>query len=91
MAFFFLLMNYKNYYWYAILDERYFSDLCFLFFSLFDTQYLHDLSLAQRLLNFFSCATQLSMKLSLLINMKMSTTVGIFIFISREKFMLSYI
>ena len=32
----------------------------------------------------FSCSTQLSMKFSLLINMKMPTIVGIFIFISRE-------
>ena len=32
----------------------------------------------------FSCSTQLSMKFSLLINMKMPTFVGIFIFISRE-------
>ena len=37
----------------------------------------------------FSCSTQLSMKISLLINMKMPTIVGIFIFISRENFMLS--
>ena len=37
----------------------------------------------------FSCSTQLSMKFSLLINMKMPTIVGIFIFISREMFMLS--
>ena len=36
----------------------------------------------------FSCSTQLSMKFSLLINMKM---FGIFIFISREMFMLSYV
>ena len=36
----------------------------------------------------FSCSTQLSMKFSLLINMKMPTIVGIFIFISREIFML---
>ena len=36
----------------------------------------------------FSCSTQLSMKFSLLINMKMPTKVGIFIFISREIFML---
>ena len=35
--------------------------------------------------------TQLSMKISLLINMKMQTKVGIFIFISREIFMLSYV
>ena len=35
------------------------------------------------------CSTQLSMKFSLLINMKMPTIVGIFIFISREIFMLS--
>ena len=32
----------------------------------------------------FSCSTQLSMKFSLLIKMKMPTIVGIFIFISRE-------
>ena len=38
----------------------------------------------------FSCSTQLSMKFSLLIKMKMPTNVGIFIFISREMFMLSY-
>ena len=31
------------------------------------------------------------MKFSQLINMKMPTIVGIFIFISREKFMLSYV
>ena len=36
----------------------------------------------------FSCSTQLSMKFSLLINMKMPTIVGIFIFISRENLML---
>ena len=39
----------------------------------------------------FSCSTQLSMKFSLLINMKMPTIVGIIIFISRESFILSYI
>ena len=39
----------------------------------------------------FSCSTQLSTKISLLINMKMPTIVGIFIFISREIFMLSYV
>ena len=38
-----------------------------------------------------SCSTQLSVKLSLLINIKMPTIVGIFIFISREIFMLSYV
>ena len=38
-----------------------------------------------------SCSTQLSMKISLLINMKMPTIVGIFIFISREIFVLNYI
>ena len=37
----------------------------------------------------FSCTTQLSMKFSLLMNMKMPTIVGIFIFISTEIFMLS--
>ena len=41
--------------------------------------------------NLFSCSTQLRMKFSLLINMKMPTKVGIFIFISRENFMLSYV
>ena len=35
--------------------------------------------------------TQLSMKFFLLINMKMPTRVGIFIFINREIFMLSYV
>ena len=35
-------------------------------------------------LKLFSCSTQLSMKFSLLINMKMPTIVGIFIFINRE-------
>ena len=40
---------------------------------------------------FFSCSPKLSMKFSLLINMKMPTRVGIFIFISREMFMLSYV
>ena len=35
----------------------------------------------------FSCSTQLSMKFSLLINMKMPTIIGIFVFISREMFM----
>ena len=39
----------------------------------------------------FSISMQLSMKFSLLINMKMPTIVGIFIFISREIFMLSYV
>ena len=38
----------------------------------------------------FSCSTQLSMKFSLLINMKMPTSVGIFIFISRGIFILSH-
>ena len=42
-----------------------------------------------RLYNFFSCSTQLSMKISLLISMKIPTIVGIFIFIIREIFMLS--
>ena len=37
----------------------------------------------------FSCSTQVSMKFSLLMNMKMPTIFGIFIFISREIFMLS--
>ena len=39
----------------------------------------------------FSSLTQLSMKFSLLMNMKMPTIVGIFIFISREILMLRYI
>ena len=34
--------------------------------------------------NFFSCQTKPSMKISLLINMKMLTIVGIFISVSRE-------
>ena len=39
----------------------------------------------------FSCLTEPSMKFSLLINMKIPKIVGIFIFISREIFMHSYI
>ena len=39
----------------------------------------------------FACSTQLSMKFSLLIDMKMPTITGIFIFISREIFMLSFV
>ena len=42
-------------------------------------------------INISSCSTQLCMKNSLLINMKMPTLVGTFIFISREIFMLSYV
>ena len=38
-----------------------------------------------------SWSTQLCMKISLLIDMKMPTIVDIFIFISAEIFMLSYI
>ena len=44
---------------------------------------------AAEVIKLFSCSTQLSTKFSPLINMKMPTTVGIFIFISRENFMLS--
>ena len=36
-----------------------------------------------RLFNFFSCLTQLSMKIILLINVKMPTIVGILTFMSR--------
>ena len=43
-----------------------------------------------KVIKLFSCSTQLSMKFSLLINMKMPTIFGIFIFISREIFMFSY-
>ena len=39
----------------------------------------------------FSLLISMSMKFSLLINMKMPTIVGIFIFISRENFMLSWV
>ena len=39
----------------------------------------------------FSCLFQLSIKFSLLINMKMPTIVGIFIFMSREIFMFNYV
>ena len=38
-----------------------------------------------KVIKLFSCSTQLSMKFSLLINMKMPTKIGIFIFISRKK------
>ena len=40
------------------------------------------LNLAPRLLNFFRCSTQLGTKYILLINVKMSTIVGILTFIS---------
>ena len=39
----------------------------------------------------FSCSTQLGVKFVLLMNMKMPTIVDIFIIISREIFMLSYV
>ena len=45
-------------------------------------------SLGLKVIRLFSCSTQLSMKFSLQINMKMPTVVGIFIFISREIFFL---
>ena len=41
-------------------------------------------------LNFFSCKAELSMNLFLLINIKMPTTVGTLIFISRKNFMLNW-
>ena len=41
-------------------------------------------ALSSEVINIFSCSTQLSMKFYLLINMKMPTVVGIFIFISRK-------
>ena len=50
-----------------------------------------DPDLGPEVINLFSCSTHLSMKFSLLINMKMPTKVGIFLFISREIFMLGYI
>ena len=42
-----------------------------------------------KVLKLFSCSTQLSMKIFLLINVKMPTTVGILTFMSRKIFMLS--
>ena len=50
-----------------------------------------DLQSGPEVIKLFSCSTQLSMKISLPKNMKMPTIVGIFIFISREIFMLSYV
>ena len=44
-----------------------------------------------KVIKLFSCSTQLSMKFFQLINMKMPTIVDIFIFISREIFMLSHV
>ena len=41
--------------------------------------------------NKYENANNSCMKISLLINMKMPTIVGIFLFISREIFMLSYV
>ena len=45
----------------------------------------------EEVINPFFFLAQLSMKFSLLINIKMPIIVGIFIFISREFFMLSYV
>ena len=39
--------------------------------------------------NLFSCSTQLSMKIFLLINVKMPTIIGILTFISRKNSILS--
>ena len=47
-----------------------------------------DIKPGSEVIKLFSCSTQLSMKFSLLINMKMPTVVGIFIFIT-EKFLCS--
>ena len=46
-------------------------------------------STGPEVIKLFSCSFQLSMKFYVLINMKMPTIVGIFIFISGEIFMLS--
>ena len=53
--------------------------LCFLFIS---SNKVPCLVLAPRLQNFFSCSTQLSIILIMLINVKMPTIVGILTFIS---------
>ena len=50
-----------------------------------------DMILGPEVIKLFSCSTQLSMEFSLLIHMKMPTMFGIFILISREIFMLSYV
>ena len=49
------------------------------------------LQISPEVIKLFSCSAQVSMKFSLLINMKMPTIVGIFIFISWEIFLLSYV
>ena len=43
-----------------------------------------------QVIKLLACSIQLSMKFSLLMKMKMPTNVGIFIFISRENFTLSF-
>ena len=51
--------------------------------------YIYDVCLEKagpEVIKLFSCSAELSMKFSLLINMKMPTIVGIFIFIIRENF-----
>ena len=48
----------------------------------------HSAASGPKVIKLFSCSIQLGMKFSLLINMKMPTIVGMFIFISREIFML---
>ena len=71
--------------------------ICFSFVrSAFDEKPLCEcvlcrFTLAKRLYIFFHAQlTQLSMQISLLINMQVPTIVGIFIFISKEIFMLNY-
>ena len=56
----------------------------------FNSEVVHSSVCGHKLIKLFSCSTQLNMKIPLLINMKMPTIVGIFIFISWEIFMLSY-
>ena len=58
--------------------------VCLLFYFFYDAP-------GPEVIKLFSWSTQLSMKFSLSINMKMPTIVGIFIIISREIFMLSYV
>ena len=64
---------------------------CSIALDLLLAYYYYYITIGPRGYKKFSCSTQLSMKFSLQINMKMPTIVGIFIFIGREIFMLSYV
>ena len=85
--------NAKNsWHFHIYLQRKFHAQLCVARnHKTLQTEKVQYMSLGPEVIKVFSCSTQLSMKFSLLIDMKMPTIVGIFIFISRENFMLSYV